>query len=381
MDGLMMEYPLTLAFILRRAETLFGHKAIVTRRPEKTIHRYTYADFVPGAKKLAVALEQLGLRRGDRVATLCWNQYEPLEAYFGIPLAGNVLHTINPRLHPSDLAYIVNDAEDRVLIIDDTLLPLLEKFRADVRIEHIVVIEHGGQAPAGTIGYEKLLAGADANAFAYPELDEREAAAMCYPSGTTGRPKGVVYSPRALVLHSLGQASGAVGVLESDVVLPVVPMFHVNAWGLPFTCTMIGATQVHPGPHLDAESLCELFVGEHVTYGRADDLARAPAQARRATEGLRPVAAPPARGRRLGRAKVDDPRLRRAARAACPPRLGHDRDDAARCGVQPDERSRAGGRRDALRLSRKAGVPGAARRDPRPERRGRRTALGREVDG
>src|SRR5438477_277763 len=257
----MMEYPLTLAFILRRAETLFGHKAIITRRPDKTIHRYTYSDFVPRAKKLAVALQHLGLRRGDRVATLCWNQYEHVEAYFGVPLAGLVLHTINPRLHPSDLTYIVNDAEDRVLIIDDTLLPVLEKFRADVRIEHIVVIEHGAKAPAGTIGYETLLAGADANAFAYPELDEGEAAAMCYTSGTTGRPKGVVYSHRALVLHSLGQASGAVGVLESDVVLPVVPMFHVNAWGLPFTCTMVGATQVHPGPHLDAESLCELFVG------------------------------------------------------------------------------------------------------------------------
>src|SRR5437660_1565090 len=241
----MMEYPLTLAFILRRAETLFGHKAIITRRPDKTIHRYTYADFVPRAKKLAVALQQLGLRRGDRVATLCWNQYEHLEAYFGIPLAGNVLHPINPRLHPTDLAYIVNDAEDRVLIIDDTLLPLLEKFRADVRIEHIVVVEHGAQA----------------------------------------------------------------------------------------------------------------------------------------TAGLRPVAAARPRGRRLGRAEIDDPRLRRAARASRPPRLGYDRDDAARCRVEPDERSRGHGRGDAPRLSRKAGIPGAARRDPRPERRGPRGALGREVDG
>src|SRR5207237_2902585 len=158
--------------------TLFGRKAIVTRRPDKTIHRYTYADFVPRAKKLAVALGQLGLRRGDRVATLCWNQYEHLEAYFGIPLAGNVLHTINPRLHPSDLAYIVNDAADRVLIIDDTLLPLLEKFRADVRIEHIVVIEHGKPAPAGTIGYAKLLAGADASASADLGPDDRARAAL-----------------------------------------------------------------------------------------------------------------------------------------------------------------------------------------------------------
>src|SRR5207245_1300118 len=147
----------------------------------------------------------LGLRRGDRVATLCWNQYEHIEAYFGVPLAGMVLHTIHPRLHPSDLAYIVNDAEDRVLIVDDTLLPVLEKFRADVRIEHIVVIEHGAKAPAGTIGFEALLASADANAFAYPELDEREAAAMCYTSGTTGRPKGVVYSHRALILRSLDE--------------------------------------------------------------------------------------------------------------------------------------------------------------------------------
>jgi fatty-acyl-CoA synthase len=265
-DGLMMEYPLTLAPILRRAETLFKHKAIVTRRPDKSFHRYTYADFVPRAKQLAVALQQLGLRRGDRVATLCWNQYEHLEAYFGVPLAGMVLHTLNPRLHPSDLAYIVNDAEDRVLIIDDTLLPVLEKFRADVRIEHVVVIEHAAKAPAGMIAYEDLLAGADANAFAYPELDEREAAAMCYTSGTTGRPKGVVYSHRALVLHTLGQASGAIGVFESDVVLPVVPMFHVNAWGLPFTCTMLGATQVFPGPYLDPVSLLEAFAGERVTY-------------------------------------------------------------------------------------------------------------------
>src|SRR2546428_7141498 len=209
----MMEYPLTIAFMLRREKRLLGHRPMVTRRPDKTIHRHTYADFVPRAKKLAVALGQLGLRRGDRVATLCWNQYEHLEAYFGIPLAGTVLHTINPRLHPSDLASIVNDAEARVLVIDDTLLPVLEKFRADVRIEHIVVIEHGAKAPAGMIGYEQLLAAADANAFAYPPLDGREAGAMRYTSGPTGRPNGFVYSDRQPVRHSLGQAAGAIGVL------------------------------------------------------------------------------------------------------------------------------------------------------------------------
>ena len=266
MDGLMMKYPLTLAPILRRAESFFGHKAIVTRRPDKSLHRYTYADFARRARRLTVALQQLGLRRGDRVATLCWNQYEHLEAYFGVPLGGGVLHTINPRLHPSELAYIVNDAEDRALIIDQTLLPVLEKFRADVKIKDVIVIEHGTKAAGDMIGYEDLLARVDASAFVDLEIDESEAASMCYTSGTTGRPKGVVYSHRALVLHTLGQAAaGPIGIQESDVILPVVPMFHVNAWGLPFTCTMVGATQVFPGPHLDPASLLDAFAREHVT--------------------------------------------------------------------------------------------------------------------
>ncbi len=262
MEGLMMDYPLTLAPILRRAEALFAHKQIVTRLPDKSFHRYSYADFARRAKQLSVALRRLGVRRGERVATLGWNHYQHLEAYFGVPLAGAVLHTLNLRLHPSDLTYIVNHAEDRALILDESLLPLFEKLRSDVRIEHLIVV---GKAPAGMIGYEELLAGADADAFEDPGLEERDAAAMCYTSGTTGRPKGVVYSHRAIVLHSLVQAAGVFGPRESDVVLPVVPLFHVNGWGFPFTCTMVGATQVFPGPHLDPASLLEDFERERVT--------------------------------------------------------------------------------------------------------------------
>ena len=266
MDGLMMDYQLTIPAILRRAETLFAGKPIVSRRVDRTLHRYTYGECLDRARRLGVALRQLGVRRGDRVATLCWNHHRHLEAYYGVPWSGAVVHTLNLRLHPDDLAYIATHAGDRVIIVDKVLWPLLEKFLLRAPFEHVVVVADDGQVPEGTLDYETLLAGVSATPDEFPEPDERQAAAMCFTSGTTGRPKGVVYTHRAIALHSLASAlAGTLDVRESDRLLSVVPMFHANAWGLPFTCALVGATQLYPGPHLDPKSLVELYEGERVT--------------------------------------------------------------------------------------------------------------------
>jgi fatty-acyl-CoA synthase len=266
MRGLIMDYSLNVPAILRRAEQHFGHKEIVTRLPDKSWHRYTYADFVPRAKQLGLALRrELGLADGDRVATFAWNHYQHLEVYIGVPVAGLVVHTLNLRLHPDDLTYIATHAGDRVLIADKVLWPLVENFRERVGFEHVVAIGDG-PTPEGAIEYDGLLASVRADDFEERDIDERTAAAMCYTSGTTGQPKGVLYSHRAIAVHSLASTQGGtLGLTESDSVLPVVPMFHANAWGFPFTCTLVGAKQVFPGPHLDPESLLEAFVQEQVT--------------------------------------------------------------------------------------------------------------------
>jgi fatty-acyl-CoA synthase len=264
--GLTSDYQLTLPAMLRRAEALHGAKEIVTRRPDKSFHRYTYADFVRRAKKLAVALGELGLEKSDRVATLAWNNYQHLEAYFGVPCSGMVLHTINPRLSSDDIAYIINHAEDRVLLVDETMVKLLDGFKDRVNLEHVFVLSGDGSAPEGLESYEEFLSGADEERFEYPDFDEDDAAAMCYTSGTTGPPKGALYSHRAICLHSMASSmKDMLGIAEHDVVMPVVPMFHVNAWGLPFTATLVGAKQVMPGPHLDPESLLEDLANEKVT--------------------------------------------------------------------------------------------------------------------
>ena len=257
----MMDTPLTIAWIADRAERWMSDGEVVSRRSDRSLSRTTYGPLIGRARKLARALIGSGVNKGDRVATLMWNHAEHLEAYFGIPLSGAVIHTLNLRLHPDEIAFIAKDAGDRMLIVDDVLVPLLEKvLAAGATFEKIFVVgDHGAYA-----SYEALLAGAPQ--VALPALAETDALGLCYTSGTTGRLKGVVYSHRSTVLHSLVVAlPDSLDVRRTDVVLPVVPMFHVNAWGLPYVCAMTGAKLVFPGPFLDAASCLELMASEQVT--------------------------------------------------------------------------------------------------------------------
>ena len=266
MQGTMMNYPLTLTHILERAGRLFPEQEIVSRLPDHSLHRCTYADVYRRSHGLAEALQEAGLQRGDRVATLMWNHYAHVEAYLGIPASGGVMHTLNLRLAPREIAYIANHAGSRFLIVDDSLFPLYEQIRDSTRFERVFVVALNKDAvPPGAENYETFLSTAIGD-FQYPQLDENEAATLCYTSGTTGVPKGVAYTHRSVFLHTfLLTTADNFAVSHADVVAPVVSMFHVNGWGFPYAAAMVGCKLVLPGPYLDAESLLELFEKENTT--------------------------------------------------------------------------------------------------------------------
>ena len=271
MQGLMMDAPLLITDLIRHADRHHGETEIVSKTVEGGIHRYTYREAHTRSRRLAKALAALGAKPSDRVATLAWNGYRHFEIYYAVAGSGAVIHTINPRLFPDQIVYIANHAEDRFVFFDLTFLPLVEKLAGQLKtVKGFVLMTDRAHMPKQSpipnlLCYEELLEAQD-DKFEWPHLDERSAACLCYTSGTTGNPKGVLYAHRSTILHAYAAAlPDALNLSARDVVLPVVPMFHVNAWGLPYSCAMTGTKLVFPGPHLDGKSLHELFEAEGVT--------------------------------------------------------------------------------------------------------------------
>jgi len=272
MLGLMQDRPLLIQQLIDHAASNHGDTEIVSRTVEGGIHRYTYRDAHRRSKKVAEALLALGIKAGDRIGTLAWNGYRHFELYYGISGMGAVCHTINPRLFPEQIVYIVNHAEDQLLFVDINLLPLVEKLLPQLKtVRHVVAMTDRAHVPAevkipNLLVYEELIADKPGR-YDWPDFDERTASSLCYTSGTTGNPKGVLYSHRSTVLHAYGAAlPDTLGLSARSVILPVVPMFHVNAWGLPYTAAMVGAKIVFPGVALDGASLYELFEKEKVSF-------------------------------------------------------------------------------------------------------------------
>jgi acyl-CoA synthetase (AMP-forming)/AMP-acid ligase II len=271
MRGLMMDLPLRIPSILDYAADYHGEAEMVSCTADRPAHRTTYARLRDRVRQLANALQsklQVGL--ADRIATLAWNDHRHFELYYGIAGIGAICHTINPRLFPDQIAYIINHAEDRYLFADPMFLPLVERLAPQLKsLEGIFVLTDDAHLPASELevgSYEGLIADQPAS-YEWPVLDETTACGLCYTSGTTGAPKGALYHHRSTVLHALAVAlPDAMGLSATDTVLPVVPMFHVNAWGLPYTCPLVGARMVMPGPRLDGASLYEQFERERVTF-------------------------------------------------------------------------------------------------------------------
>ncbi|HEY2702802.1 MAG TPA: long-chain fatty acid--CoA ligase [Candidatus Dormibacteraeota bacterium] len=266
MQSTMQDGDLTITDILRRGAQVYPESQVVSFEGEGS-RRGTFAEVAERAARLAGALKRLGIQSGDRVGTLSWNHQEHLEAYLAVPCMGAVLHTLNLRLNPDQLAYVINHAEDRVILVDASLVPLLAKIRSDLTtVEHLILVGEGDASALGdgVLDYEDLLA-AESPEYDWPELGEKTAAAMCYTTGTTGAPKGVVYSHRSICLHSLAEW-GAFSLKEADRALVIVPMFHVNAWGIPYTAFMLGADLLMPGRFLQPEPLCRFIQAERPTF-------------------------------------------------------------------------------------------------------------------
>ncbi len=271
MLGQMMQQPLLISSLIVHAERHHADREIVSRRVEGDIHRTTYKEVAGRSRRVAKALAALGVKTGDRVATLAWNGYRHMELYFGISGSGAVMHTVNPRLHPDQITYIADHAEDQVMFFDMTFLPLIQAVAGRTKtVRHWVAMTDRAHMPAdpkipNLLCYEDLLAQYD-DQYEWPSFDENTASSLCYTSGTTGNPKGVLYSHRSTVLHTMAAAlPDCLGCSAADVVLPVVPMFHVNSWGIVYLAPMTGAKLVLPGAGLDGKSLYELFESEGVT--------------------------------------------------------------------------------------------------------------------
>lgn len=267
----MQDWPLTITALFKHGAKVYSDSEVVTWEG-KSARRASFGEVARRVERLANALQRLGIKSGDRVATFCWNTQEHLEAYLAIPAMGAVLHALNIRLFPEQLAYVINHAEDRIIIVDDSLVPLLASVKNDLKtVEQYIIVGDGGGTELGddVLRYEDLLAAEDSD-FAWPVLNEYTAAAMCYTTGTTGDPKGVVYSHRSEFLHALAQcAASALGICESDRLLPIAPMFHANAWGLPFSGWLTGSDFLMPGRFLQAEPLCKMIEAERPTLAGA----------------------------------------------------------------------------------------------------------------
>jgi acyl-CoA synthetase (AMP-forming)/AMP-acid ligase II len=272
MLGLMQNQPLLISSLIDFAERHHGDAEIVSRRVEGDIHRYTYRDVARRARQVASALDALKLQFSDRIATLAWNGYRHLELYFGVSGSGRVLHTLNPRLHPDLVSWIANHAEDQVLFFDLSFLPLVQAFHAKCStIKHYIALCDADKLPEGSgipnlISYEAWIA-PHSPEYSWPSFNENSASSMCYTSGTTGNPKAALYSHRSTILHAYAAALPDVMCLSArDSILPVVPMFHVNAWGIPYSAALTGAKLVFPGPGMDGKSVYDLIEAEKVTY-------------------------------------------------------------------------------------------------------------------